>query len=669
MSERTDAYAELFFRDIPCGTVVMAAKDRVFSALAEEEKTCSFDKLVKKYSTLEELAALGGYSAEDVLTWQEGDVFDLKGTERWMSRRRIRTVVISAFAITALAEIYRVVKGCIIRSEVRLFDILLLLLSVAGAVFSVLSGEGGEKNVIYEARAYSYLQTLSDRYAKRSIVALALFFLFLAFDISAEGSRIRFSFFPEESLWGIIPLFCLIRNSLLLRDIMKRISLPDPTVLSVHILGVAVFSSLYWVAVFAVLTRLSEDSFSIFRKLAAIAFLLLIVAYNVTIRKSLTVKNIVIDRKRVAIITLAAVILVAFFSMDRDTWYMQSYINSVPYIPHNDNVIAYDEASGVFTITALRDEFKILHLTDIHLGGSLLSKGKDLAALRACFAEIAYTQPDLVIVTGDLCYPVGLSSFSFNNSAPIEQFAAFMRNIGIPWAFLYGNHDTERVAAKGAEEVCELYRSLSFRTSGTLMYPYSQPPITGRNNQLIVLRNADGGFNTALFLLDSNAYTEETGINHYDCIHEDQVDWYEREVVRLCEEEKKVISSLVFFHIPLQEYRTAYELYLQGDEQVKYYFGENNEQMFDKVCCSDKPCSLFERIVELGSTTGTFCGHDHYNNMSLEYQGVRLTYGMSIDYLVMPGISKDTAQRGGELITIRYDSSWDVRQIPLTSIK
>ena len=54
--------------------------------------------------------------------------------------------------------------------------------------------------------------------------------------------------------------------------------------------------------------------------------------------------------------------------------------------------------------------------------------------------------------------------------------------------------------------------------------------------------------------------------------------------------------------------------------------------------------------------------------MSLEYQGIRLTYGMSIDYLAMPGIEKDTAQRGGELITIHTDGSWDLRQIPLTSI-
>jgi hypothetical protein len=146
------------------------------------------------------------------------------------------------------------------------------------------------------------------------------------------------------------------------------------------------------------------------------------------------------------------------------------------------------------------------------------------------------------------------------------------------------------------------------------------------------------------------------------------VDWYAREVERLNAEEGRTVSSMAFFHIPLQQYRTAYELHEQGSDEVTYFFGENGEKMIDKVCCSDYPSSLFDRMVELGSTKAVFCGHDHYNNMSLEYRGIRLTYGMSIDYLAMPGIEKDTAQRGAELITLHPDGSFDLRQIPLTGI-
>ena len=78
--------------------------------------------------------------------------------------------------------------------------------------------------------------------------------------------------------------------------------------------------------------------------------------------------------------------------------------------------------------------------------------------------------------------------------------------------------------------------------------------------------------------------------------------------------------------------------------------------------------NLFETMLELGSTQGVFFCHDHYNHFSMDYKGIRLTYGMSIDYLAQPGISKETKQRGAELITIHSDSSWDLEQIPLNSI-
>ena len=67
-------------------------------------------------------------------------------------------------------------------------------------------------------------------------------------------------------------------------------------------------------------------------------------------------------------------------------------------------------------------------------------------------------------------------------------------------------------------------------------------------------------------------------------------------------------------------------------------------------------------------TTGFFCGHDHYNNMSLEYEGIRLTYGMSIDYLAMPGIARDTKQRGSTLITLHDDGTTMIEQVPLASV-
>ena len=370
----------------------------------------------------------------------------------------------------------------------------------------------------------------------------------------------------------------------------------------------------------------------------------------------------------IAVLLLIVLVAGGYVFLSRDIWLTQPYINSVPWLYEGERHIAYDESTGVYTITKPEGDFRILQLTDIHLGGGVLSFDKDLKALKAVYALLEATRPDLVIVTGDLCFPVGFSSFSFNNTAPVQQFAAFMRNTGIPWAFTYGNHDTESYAASDRHTLNELYKSLSWKTSRTLLYPYVQPEITGRNNQLIELREKDGSLTWALFLIDSNAYTGD-GLNKYDYIHDDQAAWYRSEVLRLNAETGHTVPSLVFFHIPLQEYKTAYELYEQDSDAVTRFFGENTEKTPDKVCCSEYPSSIFDTAVELGSTRGFFCGHDHYNNMSLEYRGIRLTYGMSIDYLAMPGIARDTAQRGATLIVLDDSGGMDVTQVPLTSIQ
>ena len=368
-----------------------------------------------------------------------------------------------------------------------------------------------------------------------------------------------------------------------------------------------------------------------------------------------------------AVLTVAITVFVligGYKFLSRDIWLTQPYINTVPYLYEGESDISYDESTGVYTMTKPEGDFRILQLTDIHLGGSALSFDKDLYALQAVHALLKETKPDLVIITGDLSYPVGLSSFSFNNTAPVQQFAAFMRNTGIPWAFAYGNHDTENYAATDVSEIQDLYKSLSWDTSHTLLYPYVQPNIFGRNNQLIEIRSENGDLDQAIFVLDSNAYTGE-GFNKYDYIHDDQVEWYRQQILRLNKAEGRTIPSLVFFHIPLQEYQTAYDLYIQGSDQVSYFFGDKGQE----VGASEHPSKMFETAKELGSTTGFFCGHNHLNNYSVEYEGIRLTYGMSIDYLATPGIARMTEQRGGTLITIHDDGSSEVCQVPLISVE
>ena len=76
----------------------------------------------------------------------------------------------------------------------------------------------------------------------------------------------------------------------------------------------------------------------------------------------------------------------------------------------------------------------------------------------------------------------------------------------------------------------------------------------------------------------------------------------------------------------------------------------------------------FRRAVENGVIKRIFCGHDHMNTLSLIYQGIQMTYGMSIDYLGYKDIKKSYIQRGGTLITRKPCGDVEIKMVPLSSV-
>lgn len=327
-----------------------------------------------------------------------------------------------------------------------------------------------------------------------------------------------------------------------------------------------------------------------------------------------------------------------------------------------------DKETGYWTFTCDR-EFKILQLTDVHIGGGFLSLGKDNKAIDAVYDMISYTKPDLVIITGDMAYPVPFSSGSFNNLTPTKIFAQLMEQMGIYWAFGYGNHDTEVYSYYDREEISEYYLNSGLKRC---LFQRGPKDVDGEGNYVINVKNSSGIITQSLFILDSHAYSKGF-FRDYDNLHQNQVDWYESEVKRLTEINKShgatdVIKSLMFFHIPLVEYKTAFDEYknngYKDTDNVKYYYGIVGEPN-DLISCGVNQDNMFEKMIELKSTQGVFAGHDHLNNFSLDYNGgsgdyyVRLTYGLSIDYLAYFGIAKKTAQRGGTVITLKPDTTFD----------
>ena len=341
-------------------------------------------------------------------------------------------------------------------------------------------------------------------------------------------------------------------------------------------------------------------------------------------------------------------------------------------IAYENQLVPEKDQNGYYTFVTDED-LKVVQLTDVHIGGGFLSSKKDSMAMNAVAAMLTAEKPDLVIVTGDVSYPVPFQAGTFNNLSSAKIFAALMDSLGVYWTLGYGNHDTEAYSYYGRDDLSELYGGDGYEYC---IFETGPEEVDGYGNQVVNVKNSKGIITQSLYIFDSHSYVDGDILGvmwKYDNIHENQVQWYKDTVKALNEENDAVykklgmntksdIKSAAFFHIPLTEQKEAWYEYAENSfedtENVKFCYGVAGEGS-KVVYCGIGEDELFEAMLETGSTKAVFCGHDHYNNFSVEYKGIRLTYGMSIDYLAYPGIYKKGSQRGCTVITFSPDGSFD----------
>lgn len=315
-----------------------------------------------------------------------------------------------------------------------------------------------------------------------------------------------------------------------------------------------------------------------------------------------------------------------------------------------------------YTVFVTDGDFKILQLTDIHIGGGFLSYTKDKMALNAVAAMVTKEKPDLVVITGDLAYPTP-QAMTLNNKNGAKLISALMEKLGVYWTVIFGNHDTEAYSYYSREEMGDFYASADLEKC---LFKKGTDEIDGVGNYIINVKNTKGKNTQSLVMLDSHSYTDNDYFGllwKYDNLHQNQIDWYKSEIQKLTElnsgaagGDESAVSSLCFIHIPLREYLDAYNEYvdngLKDTDNVKYIHGKIGESG-RLVYCGMNDDDFFE---SLNGTKAIFCGHDHLNNIALQYKGVMLCYGMSVDYLAYLGISKKGEQRGCTVITSKPNS-------------
>ncbi len=355
-------------------------------------------------------------------------------------------------------------------------------------------------------------------------------------------------------------------------------------------------------------------------------------------------------------------------------------VSGIKSVNYDNQLVPKKDNDGVWTFTTDKD-FRVMQLTDVHIGGGWISNSKDTMALNAVASMITAEKPDLVIITGDLVYPVPYQAGTFNNMKSAEMLATLLESLGIYWLPVFGNHDTEIYSRYTRDDISKFYADEKW--SYCLFEDNSNDNVDGYCNQVVNVKNSQGIITQSFYTFDTHSYIDGDYLGiawKYDNIHENQVDWYKSNVEKYNKqnadlinssdfenkeellEKYSVVKSLAFWHVPNTEYLDAWNEYVDAGykdtENVKYHYGvvgETGKMVYSGVY----PDEIFETMQELGSTKGIFVGHDHLNNFSIEYKGIRLTYGFSIDYLAYSGISKLGSQRGCTMITVTTDGNFN----------
>ncbi len=273
-------------------------------------------------------------------------------------------------------------------------------------------------------------------------------------------------------------------------------------------------------------------------------------------------------------------------------------------------------------LTALENEIKILHLTDLHVNGKIEMP----LVFSIMKSTIMKSEPDLIVITGDV----------FSSHCREKDVAAlcdFMAQMGIPWTVVLGNHDDE--TPYSLEELSKILEN----AEGSL---FKRGDLSDRyGNYYYYLHFPDGSVEQLIFMDTRSAgFTEESVV------------FYENAVLDSMRfDTQKTTENLLFYHIPLQEMADAVAAY-ESDSSI------GSGKIGESLCTQDTSVGFFDKVLEFNRTKAMLFGHDHYNNTIINHMGVDFCYGTKT------GIAGGhNFKLGGNLITLDSDGDYTIERL------
>ena len=305
-------------------------------------------------------------------------------------------------------------------------------------------------------------------------------------------------------------------------------------------------------------------------------------------------------------------------------------------------------------------DFVILNFSDVQLNpGNVYSENgeKSYELIKKCVNDL---KPDLITLTGDNC----------SSTVGYVELIKLLDSFNIPWAPVMGNHD-----GQNGNRIEEARVAYQFVNAKNCLFKFG-PQDMGYGNYIINITE-NGKIIHTLFMVDTHSDAGDTekgivnyGINEdgtysigYDHLWENQIEWYKWAVNGISKLAGNTVESSVFMHIPCYEYRTARDLMcnkitdVNGETEYvikpEYKTGSNMGTLREPVCSPEGNNGFFDTCLELGSTKTIVAGHDHTNDMALNYKGINLAYSLKGGL----GSYWDEDKLGGSVLTVGSDGS------------
>ena len=263
---------------------------------------------------------------------------------------------------------------------------------------------------------------------------------------------------------------------------------------------------------------------------------------------------------------------------------------------------------------------KIAQFADIHFGieGNAYHNNK-VERTKTYMKYVVDTQkPDLIVCSGDNILSTGVDA--------LKEFVALMESYETPWTFVYGNHDSESTSAGYSKK--ELSEYLDSCDAKYLLYDagYVEADANRYGNFSISVLNSKGTkMLGAIIVLDNGLY--DGAISSYESITEGQIAWYASEIDKLSPlyTGDGTMPSVVFSHIQLPEYYTAYKAALNGSGAefiIEQSLSSTAVEEIKTGGPTKNTTKLFDKMKEKASTVAYFCGHAHTFDFQVKMDGI-----------------------------------------------